>query len=105
MLDRDLGFDSLARMELLLRIERAFGVALPDDTLQRADTVADLLAALQRAAESTLRNAVPAALHGGAPPIAAAAQDAGDGSRAAGRAARCSRCSTGTCGHTPTRRR
>ena len=76
VLDRDLGFDSLARMELLLRIERRFGVALPEDTLQRADTVADLLAALQRAAESTLRNAVPAALHGGAPPIAGAAQDA-----------------------------
>jgi len=49
VLDRDLGFDSLARVELLMRIERRFGVPLPEDTLQRADTVADLLAAVQRA--------------------------------------------------------
>jgi 1-acyl-sn-glycerol-3-phosphate acyltransferase len=49
-LDRDLAFDSLARMELLLRVERAFHVDLPEDTLARAETVRDLLAALQRAA-------------------------------------------------------
>ena len=48
-LDRDLGLDSLARTELLARTERAFGVQLPDDTLQRADTVADLLDATRRA--------------------------------------------------------
>jgi 1-acyl-sn-glycerol-3-phosphate acyltransferase len=47
-LDRDLGFDSLGRMELLLRIETAAGVALPEDTLQSAETVADLWAAVQR---------------------------------------------------------
>ena len=41
-LDRDLGFDSLGRMELLLRLEAAAGVALPEDTLARAETVADL---------------------------------------------------------------
>ncbi len=61
VLDRDLGFDSLARMELLLRIERHFGVALPEDTLQRADTVADLLAALQRATVPSPHRAAPAA--------------------------------------------
>ncbi len=48
VLDQDLGFDSLARMELLLRTERAFGIALPQDTLQRAESVADLLDAVQR---------------------------------------------------------
>ena len=48
LLDRDLGFDSLARMELLLRTERDFGVDLPEDTLQRAETVADLLQAVQQ---------------------------------------------------------
>ena len=48
VLDRDLGFDSLGRMELLLRTERVFGVDLPADTLQRAETVADLLGAVQR---------------------------------------------------------
>ena len=48
VLDQDLSFDSLARMELLLRTERAFGIDLPQDTLQRAETVADLLDAVQR---------------------------------------------------------
>lgn len=50
VLDQDLGFDSLGRMELLLRTERAFGIALPEDTLQRAETVADLLRAVQQGA-------------------------------------------------------
>ena len=50
VLDEDLGFDSLARMELLLRTERAFGIALPEDTLQRVETVADLLRAVQQGA-------------------------------------------------------
>ena len=45
-LDRDLGLDSLGRVELLLRIERAFGVTLPENTLQVAHTALDLLAAL-----------------------------------------------------------
>lgn len=49
VLDRDLGFDSLGRMELL-RTERAFGIDLPADTLQRAETVGDLLKAVQRGA-------------------------------------------------------
>ncbi|MBL8352758.1 MAG: AMP-binding protein [Burkholderiaceae bacterium] len=47
-LDRDLGLDSLGRVELLLRIERAAGVALPEDTLQTAETVADLWRAVQQ---------------------------------------------------------
>jgi len=50
VLDRDLGFDSLARAELLLRIENAFGIQLPDDTLQRVETVGDLLHAAEQAA-------------------------------------------------------
>jgi acyl carrier protein len=48
-LERDLGIDSLARVELLLRIERRFGVHLPERTLAEAETVADLLAALRAA--------------------------------------------------------
>jgi acyl carrier protein len=48
-LDRDLGLDSLARVELLLRIERAFGVILPENTLQLAETPRDLLTALRSA--------------------------------------------------------
>ncbi len=53
-LDRDLALDSLARMELLLRIERTFGVDLPEDTLQRAETVRDLLHALERVPDTTM---------------------------------------------------
>ncbi len=48
-LDRDLGLDSLSRMELLLRTERAFGVDLPEDTLASAESVRDLYDALHRA--------------------------------------------------------
>ena len=47
--DRDLALDSLARVELLLRIERRFGVALPEQTLQQAATPRDLLQALRAA--------------------------------------------------------
>jgi acyl carrier protein len=57
VLDRDLGLDSLARMELLLRIERTFGVDLPEDTLQRSETVGDLLRVLGAAAPTA--RAVP----------------------------------------------
>lgn len=46
-LDSDLGLDSLGRMELLLRVEREFGVDLPEETLARAETVGALLEAIQ----------------------------------------------------------
>lgn len=45
-LELELGLDSLARGELLLRIEAAFGVRLPEGTLGRAETPGDLLQAL-----------------------------------------------------------
>ena len=45
-LERDLGLDSLARVELLARLEQAFGVRLGDDVLGSAETPRDLLAAL-----------------------------------------------------------
>ena len=48
-LDRDLAFDSLGRMELVLRIEREFGVDLPEDTLAQAETVGALLDAVRTA--------------------------------------------------------
>jgi acyl carrier protein len=57
VLDRDLGFDSLARTELLLRTEHAFGIHLPDDTLQQVETVGDLLRAAQQAAPTTAAEA------------------------------------------------
>ena len=48
-LDRDLQFDSLARAELLLRLERAFAVALPEQLRATAETPRDLLRALATA--------------------------------------------------------
>jgi 1-acyl-sn-glycerol-3-phosphate acyltransferase len=48
-LDRDLGIDSLGRTELILRIERAFQVRLPGTVLGEAETVGDLLHALEQA--------------------------------------------------------
>ena len=49
-LDRDLGLDSLGRAELVLRIDRAFKVHLPDQLLADASTPRDLLQALLAAA-------------------------------------------------------
>jgi acyl carrier protein len=48
-LDRDWGFDSLSRAELLLRVERAFCVRLPEKLLGEAETLGDLLSALAAA--------------------------------------------------------
>ncbi|MGZ5910221.1 MAG: AMP-binding protein [Reyranella sp.] len=55
-LDRDWGFDSLSRAELLLRIERAFGTHLPERLLGEAETLRDLVKAL---AEAKGRVALP----------------------------------------------
>jgi 1-acyl-sn-glycerol-3-phosphate acyltransferase len=52
-LDGDLGFDSLGRVELLLRIEQRFGARLPEHLLNLAETPADLLAALEHALPAT----------------------------------------------------
>lgn len=49
LLDRDLRLDSLARVELLTRIEQRFGLQLPQNTLRESETVHDLLRALRAA--------------------------------------------------------
>jgi len=51
-LDRDLGIDSLARTELVLRIERAFQVRLNVTEVAEMETVRDLLKAVEHSAPS-----------------------------------------------------
>ncbi len=48
-LDRDLGFDSLARAELLMRLNRSFGIALADRLIVDAGTVGDICSAVATA--------------------------------------------------------
>ncbi|MBI3326481.1 MAG: AMP-binding protein [Nitrospinae bacterium] len=52
LLERDLGFDSLGRVELLLRLERTFGLRLPEQLFATAETPRDLLRAVQGASAS-----------------------------------------------------
>ncbi|MBI4970061.1 MAG: AMP-binding protein [Rhodospirillales bacterium] len=52
LLDRDLGFDSLGRVELLARLEREFAVALPDEVFANAETPRDLARAVRAAKPS-----------------------------------------------------
>ena len=49
-LDRDLGLDSLVRVELLARLEDALGVRLPEDLLVDAETPRDLVEGVLRSA-------------------------------------------------------
>ena len=73
-LERDLGLDSLGRAELLLRLEAAFGVPLPERVLAEAETPRDLVEALRRAGPGlapAVTFAEPEAILTGAPEQAA----------------------------------
>ena len=74
-LDRELGYDSLARVELLLRLNRAFGIALPDQLIVEAATAGDIWEAVAAAAPQVARGA-PEALLTTALPEAPAPEDA-----------------------------
>lgn len=50
-LDRDLGIDSLGRVELLARIENQYGISLPETAFAGAETPRDLLRAIQGSSE------------------------------------------------------
>src|SRR6185369_7826968 len=56
-LEESLGIDSLSRMELMLRLEQAFGVCMPEGAVQSARTPRDLL----RAVAASPRRATPLA--------------------------------------------
>ncbi len=51
---RDLGIDSLGRMELLARLEQAFGVSIPEQALFATQTVHEVLAVVRAAAPGGL---------------------------------------------------
>jgi len=51
-LDRDLGFDSLARVELLTRLEKAFGVAINEQVLSVAETPRDFLREIRKSSKA-----------------------------------------------------
>ena len=57
-LDRDLGLDSLSRMELLSRLEHRFGATIPETVMANAETARELLPALL-AGDRRQRGAAP----------------------------------------------
>lgn len=59
-LDQDLGFDSLGRMELLFRIERAFDMRLPEQAIATAETPRDLWDTILKSG-TPIASAAPAA--------------------------------------------
>lgn len=61
-LDRELGFDSLSRTELFIRLERTFGVSLPERLLAEAETPRDLWQAIQSGADRVAPAAAATAL-------------------------------------------
>ena len=61
-LERDLGIDSLARTELVLRLERTFGARLPISLLAEADTVGDLIGVLEKAVHPGARTVAPSSI-------------------------------------------
>src|SRR6516164_2309107 len=71
-LDRDLGIDSLGRTELILRIERVFRIRLPAGIMGEAETVGDILAALDRSPPSAEGGVAGEPPHSSQPAVAAA---------------------------------
>jgi 1-acyl-sn-glycerol-3-phosphate acyltransferase len=70
-IDRDWGFDSLSRAELLFRVERRFSVHLPESLLGEAETLKDIAAGLGRrdlVPRTTSTPRVPTAVHPSAQP-------------------------------------
>jgi 1-acyl-sn-glycerol-3-phosphate acyltransferase len=73
-IERDLGIDSLGRTELILRIERAFRVRLPAQTIGEAETVYDLIRALEQAGPARERIVLEVAPVSALPSVPAATE-------------------------------
>jgi 1-acyl-sn-glycerol-3-phosphate acyltransferase len=69
-IEKELGLDSLARVELVLRLEKEFGLALPEQALATSETPRDLLRFLLSSAGQAPRAAEAAAAR-----VASLAQD------------------------------
>ncbi len=76
-LERDLGLDSLGRAEVVARLERAFGVRLPEQVLASAETPADLARAVAAAKRPAGSPAVLPAIKG--PAAAGESRGGGEG--------------------------
>lgn len=61
--DRDLGFDSLTRVELLARLETRFTLSLPEEQVVGAETPRQLLAVLMQAGPAARPDAAQRAAH------------------------------------------
>jgi len=61
LIEHDLGLDSLARVELIVRVERKLGVNLPEHALGDAETPRDLLRLLRGARATSAGRSVPQA--------------------------------------------
>ncbi len=57
-LDKDLGLDSLARVELLARIEKIFDISLPDTIFSEAETPRDLLRVIATANQAPVGKSI-----------------------------------------------
>jgi 1-acyl-sn-glycerol-3-phosphate acyltransferase len=75
-LERDLGLDSLSRVELAARVERAFQVRLPEQALGEAQTLRELVAAVRSAPKDASAAVQAMASASGFEPVRAAADDA-----------------------------
>ena len=58
-LERDLGLGSLERVELMLRLDMAFGIQLPERIVAEANTVADLVDAVLEAGGHVIERRAP----------------------------------------------
>ena len=73
-IERDLGIDSLGRTELILRVERAFRVRLPAQSIGEAETVDDLVRALEQAGPARERMALASSTVSPLPSVPAASE-------------------------------